>query len=87
MRDVATAQTMTRAQLAERTAHLPPYRLTCGEFKALLEYSASVPTALPLGKTWKSQDRFGRWVIHKVTQSNPGENGVIISAFRPVVRP
>lgn len=32
---------------------LPPFHLTMEQFKRLPEYSATVPTGVTLGKTWK----------------------------------
>lgn len=35
---------------------LPPLRLTPQEFNKLLEYSASLPTGMTIGKRWKRLD-------------------------------
>lgn len=52
----------TRSEL-ERDA-LPPWAITQAEFDGLLEYSASLPTGVYDGKTWKCNLHF-RQVIYQ----------------------
>jgi hypothetical protein len=61
---------------------LPPYRLTMEQFKRLPEYSASQPTGVIPGKTWRRHNgahdpnflRCGgrpRWVICRYENASP----------------
>lgn len=45
-----------RQTYREMSRELPALRLTCRQFKDLLEYSGSFPTGTTIGKRWKRHD-------------------------------
>ncbi len=92
--DLARAETYNSVRKYE--ASCPVMRLTPTEFKALPEYSASVPTGVVLGKTWRrlngAHDPYflsiggqPRWLIGRYEVSEKGDKFCQIIYYRPII--
>jgi len=61
-----------------------PIKLTEDEFRELLEYSCSYPTATTIGKCWKAHLRTGEW-MHREYAEHPTDDSKVLIIARDII--